>query len=191
MCGIGQCGKILDDADKGDEARKLYADAQAMLDKVVADKWLRAAAVVGLFPANAAGDDIEIYTDDTRGAVRLILHNLRKQGRQPAGKYNECLSDYIAPLSSGRQDYIGGFACTAGLGIDAKLSQFEAEHDDYRAIMLKALADPIRLRQVVLNLLSNAIKYNRPGGRVIQSTIPPGTRKLFPHSSKNSKQANS
>ncbi len=128
----GRFPKILDDPEKGEEARKLFADAQAMLRSIVEQKWLRAAAVVGLFPANAVGDDIEVYADDARLELRLTLHNLRKQGKQPAGKYNESLADFIAPKDSGGADYIGGFAVTAGLGIDDKLAEFEADHDDYQ-----------------------------------------------------------
>ncbi len=137
----GRYPQILDDAEKGEEARKLYADADAMLKKVIDEGWLQARAVIGLFPANAVGDDIELYQDDAREQVLTTLHNLRKQGKQPAGKYNECLADYVAPKTSGRADWIGGFACTAGLGIDTKLAEFEADHDDYHSIMLKALAD--------------------------------------------------
>ncbi len=137
----GRFPRILDDPEKGEEARKLYADALAMLQKIIDEGWLKARAVVGLFPANNVGDDIEIYTDETRSQVRTVLHNLRKQGRQPEGKYNESLADYVAPKESGIPDWIGGFAATAGIGIDDKLAEFEAEHDDYRAIMLKTLAD--------------------------------------------------
>ncbi|MCP5301440.1 MAG: methionine synthase [Chromatiaceae bacterium] len=152
----GRFPQILDDADKGAEARKLYADAQAMLKRIVDEKWLRAAAVVGLFPANAVGDDIEVYADDSRSAVKRTLHNLRKQGRQPTGHYNESLSDYIAPKGSGIADYIGGFAATAGLGIDEKLKEFEADHDDYHAIMLKALAD--RLAEALTEWLHEKVR---------------------------------
>jgi len=154
----GRFPRILDDPEKGEEARKLFADAKDMLGRIVEEGWLKARAVVGLFAANAEGDDIEIYdvaegtgatgggmpgaaSDDSRRTVRTVLHNLRKQGRQPKGKYNESLADYIAPKESGIADYIGGFAATAGIGIDAKLAEFEADHDDYHAIMLKALAD--------------------------------------------------
>ncbi|MEN8213935.1 MAG: methionine synthase [Pseudomonadota bacterium] len=137
----GRYPRILDDAVKGEEARKLFADAEAMLRQVVAEKWLRASAVVGLFPANAAADDVEVYSDESRGELVTTLHFLRKQGKQPAGKYNESLADFVAPKSSGIEDYIGGFAATAGLGIDEKIAAFEADHDDYSALMLKALAD--------------------------------------------------
>ena len=152
----GRFPKILDDPEKGEEARKLYADAQAMLRKITDEHWLQARAVVGLFPANAVGDDIEIYTDDSRGKVRMVLHNLRKQGRQPEGKYNESLADYVAPRETGAADWIGGFAATAGIGIDEKLAEFEAEHDDYRSIMLKALAD--RLAEALTEWLHRKVR---------------------------------
>jgi len=152
----GRFPKILEDAEKGEEASKLYADALAMLDKIVSAKWLRAAAVVGLFPANAVGDDIEVFDDERRDRVRSTLHNLRKQGRQPDQHYNECLADFVAPKDSGVADYIGGFAATAGLGIDDKLAEFEADHDDYHAIMLKALAD--RLAEALAEWLHERVR---------------------------------
>lgn len=137
----GRYPKIFDDAQKGVEAKKLFADAQAMLDKIINEKWLSARAVIGLFPASAIGDDIEIYTDNTRSDVKAVLHNLRQQQEKPPGKPNLCLTDFIAPKSTGLHDYIGGFAVTAGIGIDVKVAEFEADHDDYNSIMLKALAD--------------------------------------------------
>jgi len=152
----GRYPQILDDPQKGDEARKLYQDAQAMLQRVIEERWLQAAAVVGIFPANSVGDDILVYRDEERKEVLTTLHNLRKQGRQPEGKYNECLADYVAPRSSSQADYIGGFACTAGLGIDAKLVEFEADHDDYHAIMLKALAD--RLAEALAEWLHEKVR---------------------------------
>ncbi len=152
----GRYPKILDDASKGEEARKLFADAQAMLQRILDEKWLAAKAVVGLFAANAVGDDIEVYTDESRADVCMTLHNLRKQGKQPAGKYNECLADFIAPRASGIVDYIGGFACTAGIGIDAKLEEFAADHDDYSVIMLKALAD--RLAEALAEWLHREVR---------------------------------
>jgi 5-methyltetrahydrofolate--homocysteine methyltransferase len=117
---------------------------------------LQARAVVGLFPANAVGDDIAVYTSEARDSVRLTLHNLRKQGKQPAGKYNESLGDYVAPKDSGIADYIGGFAATAGIGIDDKLAEFEADHDDYNSIMLKALAD--RLAEALTEWLHEKVR---------------------------------
>ncbi len=152
----GRYPQILDDAEKGEEAKKLFADAQAMLAKVIEEKWLRAAAIIGLFPANAEGDDILVYADDTHAQPLTRFHNLRKQGRQPEGKYNECLADYIAPADSGKSDYLGAFACTAGIGIDDKLAEFEQDHDDYHAIMLKALAD--RLAEALAEWLHERVR---------------------------------
>ena len=138
----GRYPKILDDAEKGEEARKLFADAETMLDQIINEGWLKARAVIGLFPANSINDDdIEVYTDDSRKDVRMTLHNLRQQQEKPPGKPNLCLTDFVAPKDSGKADYIGGFAVTAGIGIDAKVAEFEADHDDYHSIMLKALAD--------------------------------------------------
>ena len=152
----GRFPKILDDAEKGEEARKLYADATAMLDRVVAEGWLKARAVVGIFPANAVGDDVELYMDGSRKQRRTTLHFLRKQGKQPTGHYNDCLADFILPKEDGRPDYIGGFACTAGIGIDEKVAEFEAEHDDYSALMLKALAD--RLAEALAEWLHREVR---------------------------------
>jgi 5-methyltetrahydrofolate--homocysteine methyltransferase len=138
----GRFPAILDDEVVGSEARKLYTDATAMLDRIISEKWLKAAAVIGFWPANSVGfDDIELYTDDSRQQVRTTLHHLRQQMERPAGKPNLCLSDFIAPKETGVPDYLGAFAVTAGIGIDAKLAEFEAQHDDYQSIMLKALAD--------------------------------------------------
>jgi 5-methyltetrahydrofolate--homocysteine methyltransferase len=152
----GRYPQILDDAEKGEEARKLLHDAEAMLAQVIDEHWLGASAVVGLFPANSEGDDIQVYADETRERVLTTLHNLRKQGRQPEGKYNESLADFIAPVASGKMDYIGAFACTAGIGIDEKISAFQADHDDYHAIMLKALAD--RLAEALTEWLHERVR---------------------------------
>ncbi len=138
----GRYPRILDDAVIGTEARKLFDDAQAMLDRVIEERWLGARAVFGLFPANTIGeDDIEIYTDEQRHGTLGVMVHLRQQQRKPPGQPNFCLADYVAPKESGVKDYIGAFALTAGIGIDAHVKRFEAEHDDYSAIMLKALAD--------------------------------------------------
>ncbi len=152
----GRFPKILDDVVKGEEARRLYADAQAMLERIVAEKWLTASAVVGLFAANSVVDDIEVYADETRSEVLTTLHNLRKQGPQPTGKYNQSLADYIAPKALGMADYIGGFAATAGIGIEEKLAAFDADHDDYQGIMLKALAD--RLAEALTEWLHRKVR---------------------------------
>ncbi|GAB1721102.1 MAG: methionine synthase (B12-dependent) [Nitrosospira sp.] len=137
----GRYPAILEDEIVGEAASTLFRDAQAMLKKVVEQKWLGANAVVGLFPANTVNDDIEIYADKGRTQVAMTFHNLRQQTTKPAGRPNLCLADFIAPKETGIRDTIGAFAVTAGLGIDARVRAFEEAHDDYSAIMLKALAD--------------------------------------------------
>jgi 5-methyltetrahydrofolate--homocysteine methyltransferase len=137
----GSYPKILDDKVIGTEARKLFNDAQTMLAKIIAENWLQAKAVVGFFPAASHEDDVIVYTDESRTKVREVLHHLRQQNIKAPGRPNYCLSDFIAPVDSGVADYIGGFAVTTGIGIEAKLAEFEQDHDDYSAIMLKALAD--------------------------------------------------
>lgn len=125
----------------GASAKTLFAEAQTMLQDIVQKKWLRANAIIGFFPANSVGDDIEIYADENRDRIIARFHMLRQQTRKPAAKANLCLADFIAPKSSGLRDYLGGFAVTAGIDIETQLQVFELEHDDYNAIMLKALAD--------------------------------------------------
>ncbi len=137
----GSYPAILDDPKVGETARQVFADGQAMLKRIVEEKWLSANGVFGLFPANSVGDDVEIYTDESRRTVRLTWHNLRQQQVRPEGKPNYCLSDFVAPKDSGVADYVGAFAVTAGLGIEKKLAEFAAQHDDYNSILLKALAD--------------------------------------------------
>jgi 5-methyltetrahydrofolate--homocysteine methyltransferase len=137
----GSYPKIFDDPQRGNEARKLYADAQQMLMQLIAEKWLRANAVIGLWPANAIGDDIEVYTNENRSSSLATFHTLRQQTKKPQGQSNIALSDFVQPKEKGGVDYIGGFALTTGIGIDEKVRQFEATHDDYSAILLKALAD--------------------------------------------------
>jgi 5-methyltetrahydrofolate--homocysteine methyltransferase len=138
----GKFPDILRDPIVGEAASNLYADATRMLQQLVREKWLRARAVVGFFPANSRGDDdITVFTDDTRQAVKARLHHLRQQKSKPQNQPQSCLADFIAPVGSGRADYLGAFAVTAGIGIDAHVARFEAAHDDYSSIMLKALAD--------------------------------------------------
>jgi 5-methyltetrahydrofolate--homocysteine methyltransferase len=132
---------ILDDAVVGEAARNVLAEGKAMLKEIIAGRWLTASGVIALLPANAAGDDIEFYAEPARTNVALAWRNLRQQNERPAGKPNYCLADFVAPKDSGIADYAGVFAVTAGLGIEKKLAEFEAKHDDYSAIMLKALAD--------------------------------------------------
>ena len=136
----GKFPRILDDEIVGKEATRLYRDAQQMLKKIVEEKWLSAKAVIGFWPANSQIDDILLK--DEAGQPLMTLHHLRQQlERKGVEKPNYCLSDYIAPLDSGKQDWLGGFAVTAGIGIEEHLARFEADHDDYSSIMLKALAD--------------------------------------------------
>jgi 5-methyltetrahydrofolate--homocysteine methyltransferase len=135
----GSYPKILDDSVVGEAARNVFADAKIMLEQVVSEKWLTANAVFGLFPANSVGDDIEFYQDETRNSVAATWFGLRQQHERPDGKPHECLTDFVAP--KGANDYAGAFAVTAGIGIEKKLTEFEAAHDDYKSIMLKSLAD--------------------------------------------------
>jgi 5-methyltetrahydrofolate--homocysteine methyltransferase len=138
----GKYPRILDDEIVGQEARKLFDDAQALLRKVLEEKWLTASAVIGFYPANTVGDDdIELYADDARGEILTTLHHIRQQMAKTSGKPNFCLADFIAPKDSGVKDYLGAFAVTAGLGIDRHVRRFEQDHDDYSAILLKAVAD--------------------------------------------------
>jgi len=132
---------ILDDAVVGDAARNVYADGQAMLKRVIEGRWLTANGVIALLPANSVGDDIEFYANESRSRIALTWRNLRQQSQRPTGKPNYCLADFVAPRASGVADYAGMFAATAGIGIERKLAEFEAARDDYKAIMLKALAD--------------------------------------------------
>ena len=125
----------------GETATNLFRDAQVMLKKIVEQKWLSANAVIGLFPANAVGDDIEIYTDQSRNKVAMTYHCLRQQTVKPTGRPNRSLADFIAPKETGIQDFIGAFAVGAGFGIDERVKAFEDANDDYSAIVLKALAD--------------------------------------------------
>ncbi|MES9900551.1 MAG: methionine synthase [Sedimenticola sp.] len=157
----GRYPKILDDTAKGEEARKLFDDAQAMLQQVIDEKWLQANAVIGLFPANAVGDDIELYKTSEGKEVLTSLHFLRKQGKQPEGKFNDCLADFVAPKESGKSDAIGGFACTAGIGIDKKIAEFEKVHDDYSSLMLKTLAD--RLAEALTEWLHAKVRREQWG----------------------------
>ncbi|MFN4064493.1 MAG: methionine synthase [Parazoarcus communis] len=137
----GSFPKILDDEIVGETARGVFKDGQAMLEDLIAGQWVQARAVFGLFPANAVGDDIEFYADEARETPLMTWHGLRQQHERPAGKPHWCLADFVAPKASGVRDWCGAFAVTAGLGIEHKLAEFEAAHDDYHAIMLKSLAD--------------------------------------------------
>src|SRR5215207_8193033 len=137
----GRFPDILNNPATGETARKLYDDAQEMLDSMIKEQWVTANGVIGFFPANAVGDDIEVYTDESRSEVMTKLHNLRQQGEHRAGIPNRSLGDFIAPKDTGLADYIGAFAVTTGLGSQEKIVEFKAANDDYNAILLESLAD--------------------------------------------------
>ncbi|WP_104523600.1 methionine synthase [Blastococcus atacamensis] len=138
----GRFPDILHNPTTGEAARRLYEDAQQMLDRIVEEKWLRASGVFGLFPANQVGsDDIEVYTDESRAEVRTTLHQLRQQTEGRDGSPRKSLADFVAPKGTGLADYVGAFAVTAGLGSAERVKAFKKELDDYSAIMLEALAD--------------------------------------------------
>ena len=137
----GKFPDILTDAVVGEAASALYADAQAMLARILAEDWLEVRATVGWFPANTRGDDIVVYTDETRAEARATVHCLRQQKRRRDDLPQECLADFVAPEGSGVADYLGAFVVTAGGGVEERAAAFEAAHDDYSAILLKALAD--------------------------------------------------
>lgn len=153
----GKFPDILNDEIVGQEASKLHKDALQMLDRIVREQWLQAKAVVGIWPANRIGDDIEVYNPETN--ERLICFQMLRQQREfISGKPNLSLSDFISPKSNGKQDYIGGFALTTGLGIETKLSEFKSQHDDYQSIMLKALAD--RLAEAFAELMHEKVRQS-------------------------------
>ncbi|WP_301483056.1 methionine synthase [Intrasporangium sp.] len=137
----GSFPDILNNPASGPAARKLYEDAQALLDQVIGEGWLQANAVIGLFPANSVGDDVEVYLDETRGEPHAILRNLRQQGQHREGIPNRSLGDFVAPRQSGIRDYVGGFAVTAGLGAQDRVAAYRADLDDYNAILIEAVAD--------------------------------------------------
>ncbi|WP_394697105.1 methionine synthase [Pseudoxanthomonas japonensis] len=149
---FGKYPAILTDAVVGTQASELYRDARAMLVKIVEEKWLTAKAVFGLWPANSLGDDVELQVDGRSER----LHFLRQQVDKPVERPDFCLADFIAPKDSGRQDWMGMFAVTAGIGIDAHVARFEADHDDYNAILLKALAD--RLAEALAERLHQRVR---------------------------------
>lgn len=156
----GKFPAILDDEIVGVEARKVYADAQVLLDKLIKGQWLQADAVVAFYPANTVGDDIVLYSDEARQHPLFVWHNLRQQSERPiidgVRRPNRCLADYVAPKDSAVADYLGCFAVTTGHGVDKKVAEFQAKHDDYSAIMLKALAD--RLAEAFAELMHHRVR---------------------------------
>ncbi len=149
----GKYPDILSDEIVGTQATQLYNDARAMLQRIVSEKWLTAQAVIGLFPANSTGNDIRVKTGDQ---TTVMLHHLRQQITKAQGLPNLCLADFIAPEDTGLTDYIGAFALTAGIGIEKWVAHFESQHDDYQAILVKALAD--RLAEALAERLHERIR---------------------------------
>jgi 5-methyltetrahydrofolate--homocysteine methyltransferase len=157
----GSYPKILSDPERGTEATKLFNDAQNMLKKIISEKWLQANAVIGIYPANVVNDDDIEVLDENKKAVKCSFHSIRQQTKKPAGQHNIALADFISPkavTSSGveKNDYIGSFALTTGIGIDEHVKRFEADHDDYSAIMIKALAD--RLAEAFAELMHKKVR---------------------------------
>jgi 5-methyltetrahydrofolate--homocysteine methyltransferase len=152
----GRYPEILDDERVGTEARKLFDDAQDLIDQVIKDKWLTSKAAIGIFPANAVGDDIELFSDENREHVLTMFHTLRQQGDKGTERPDRALSDYIAPKETGLEDYIGAFALTTGLGMKDALKRFEADHDDYSSILLQAVGD--RLAEALAERLHERIR---------------------------------
>ena len=152
----GTFPKILDAPHVGEPARAVYDDGRRLLDRIAQEGLLRAHAVVGFWPANSVGDDIELYADEGRSEVRAVVHTLRQQMEKPPGRPNTALADFVAPQQSGVGDYLGGFAVTAGVGSAELAAAFEAAHDDYRAILVKALAD--RLAEALAEVLHRRVR---------------------------------
>jgi 5-methyltetrahydrofolate--homocysteine methyltransferase len=142
----------------GKEAQSLYKDAKEMLTKITTNQWLMAKAVYGIFPANAVGDDIEIYSNENRAEIINVQRTLRQQTKKASGQANLALADFVTPKEKGSIDYVGGFAVTAGLGIEKYIEKFENDHDDYNSIMLKALAD--RLAEALAEYLHERIRVD-------------------------------
>ena len=152
---VGKYPAILDHEEVGEEAKRLFKDANELLDRVEREKLLEARGMCAMFPANSVGDDIEVYTDESRTEVLKVLHNLRQQTEKPKG-FNYCLSDYIAPKESGKADWIGGFAVTGGIGERELADEYKANGDDYNAIMIQAVAD--RLAEAFAEYLHQEVR---------------------------------
>lgn len=152
----GKYPAIFENEVVGEEAKKLFDDAQIVLDDIIAKDLLYANAVIGLYPANAVNDSIEVYANDDRTEVIKTFNFLRQQGKKGSGLPNLSLADFVAPKDSGKQDYLGGFAVTAGVGIEPLVAAYEKDHDDYNAIMIKAVAD--RLAEAFAELMHEKIR---------------------------------
>ncbi|HEX7613913.1 MAG TPA: vitamin B12 dependent-methionine synthase activation domain-containing protein, partial [Thermoanaerobaculia bacterium] len=159
----GRYPQILEDPVVGEKANELFADAKALLDRIVNERLLTARGVYGFFPANADGDDIRLFSDGARARPLATLHTLRQQMEKPEGQPLEALADFVAPLESGRPDFLGAFAVTAGIGVDALCRAFEKDHDDYSSILVKALAD--RLAEAFAEMLHQRARADWRYGR--------------------------
>ena len=159
----GTYPRIFENPDWGSKAKELFADAQELLSRIVDQKLLQARAVYGFFPANSVGDEIEVYSDARRSGLLTTLHTLRQQADMGEKEPNQALADFIAPLDTGRIDYLGAFAVTTGHGIEALVAAFDADHDDYGSIMAKALAD--RLAEALAELLHKRVREEWGYGR--------------------------
>ena len=154
----GKYPSIFENEKYGQESKKLFQDANKLLDEIVSKNLFTAHGVAGIFPANSAGDDIEIYSDETRTGVKTVLHTLRSQADKSDNVPNLALADFVAPKDSGKLDYVGAFAVTTGHGVDELVKKYETDHDDYNAIMVKALAD--RLAEAFAELLHELVRQN-------------------------------
>jgi 5-methyltetrahydrofolate--homocysteine methyltransferase len=152
----GKFPDVLNDEKYGEQARELYEDATQLLEKIIKEKRYQANAVIGLYPANAVGDDIEVYTDEGREKVRTVFHTIRQQTEKRKGQPNKALADFIAPKESGVGDYIGAFAVTAGIGVTEMVQAFKDDNDDYNAIIAQALGD--RLAEAFTELLHERVR---------------------------------
>jgi 5-methyltetrahydrofolate--homocysteine methyltransferase len=155
--------RILDDERQGAQARQIFAEANTLLDRIIEKKLLNPRGVYGFFPANAVGDDIELYTDDARADSLNRLHFLRQQANREGSEPCRSLADFIAPKETGLADYIGGFAVTSGVGLKELCDQFRAQHDDYNAIMAEAIAD--RLAEAFAECLHKRVRDEWGYGR--------------------------
>jgi len=165
----GTYPRIFENADWGSKARELFEDAQRLLERIVTGRLLKARAVYGFFPANAVGDDIEVYTDAARSGLLTTFHTLRQQADKGEGEPNQALADFIAPRETARIDYLGAFAVTTGHGVDSLAASFERDHDDYGSIMTKALAD--RLAEALAELLHRRAREDWGYGRSESLTV--------------------
>ncbi len=173
----GRYPGIFEDATVGPKAKELFEDAQALLEDIIRGELLTARGVYGFFPANSVGDDIELYRDQERRDVQARFHTLRQQMEKPADQYNLALADFIAPKESRRADYIGAFAVTAGIGVEALCAKYEKDHDDYNSIMTKALAD--RLAEAFAEWLHKQVRGEWGYGKTETLTLEDMIRERY------------